>query len=156
MESKLAPFVQSGQIRGVRNPADTRVALVVPESITFETDFDILHWLAVSKNASELQPDRPPIATLHGDCLNPLLARYLGIHVLYYHMVSNYAQGLEPEHNIRGTIHHLYTRIFPEIALTLELDLLSTLDIPDGGNCVCTSSLTEAPPVFSQSLTQPE
>ncbi len=156
MESKLAPFVESGQIRGVRPPADTRVALVVPESITFETDFDILHWLAVSKNASDLQPERPTVATLHGDCMNPLLARYLGIHVLYYHMVSNYAQGLEPEHNIRGTIHHLYTKVFPEISLELELALLSTLQIPDGDGCVCTSSLTEAPPVFSQSLTQPD
>lgn len=155
METRLTPCAQNGQIRGVRTPADTRVALVVPESISFETDFDILHWLAIAKSASDLQPDRPPVATLHGDCLNPLLARYLGIHVLYYHMVSNYAQGLEPEHNIRGTIHHLYTKVFPEIALTLELELLADLDIPDGAGCRCASSLTEAPPVFSQTLTQP-
>lgn len=155
MASALAPFVESSRIRGVRTPSDSRVALVVPESITFETDFDILHWLAVAKSASDLQPDRPPISTLHGDCLNPVLARYLGIHVLYYHMVSNYAQGLEEEHSIRGTIHRLYTKVFPEIALALELNLLATLQIPDGGDCQCASSLTEAPPVFSQSLTQP-
>lgn len=155
MAAQLAPFVASGQIRGVRTPADTRVALVVPESLTFETDFDILHWLATSKTASDLQPERPPVATLHGDCLNPLLARYLGIHVLYYHMVSNYAQGLAPDHNIRGSIHHLYTKIFPEIAIQLELELLATLELPDGEACQCTTSLTPAPAVFSQTLTQP-
>ena len=156
MAAKLAPFAQSGQIRGVRTPADTRVALVVPESITFETDFDILHWLATAKTASDLQPERPPIATLHGDCFNPVLARYLGIHVLYYHMVSNYAQGLAPEHSIQGTIHHLYTEVFPAIAIELELDLLATLETPAGQGCQCTTSLTVAPPVFSQSLTQPQ
>ena len=156
MEARLTPFAKNGQIRGVRTPADTRVALVVPDSIAFETDFDILHWMSTAKTASDLQPDRPPIATLHGDCQNPLLARYLGIHVLYYNMVSNYAQGLEAEHDIRGTMLHLYTKTFPEIALTLELELLAGLEVPDGDGCLCTSSMTIAPPVFSQTLTQPE
>lgn len=155
MASKLTPYVESGKIRSVRTPADTRVAMIVPDSITFESDFDILHWMAVSKTASEIQPERPPIVTLHGDCLNPLLSRYLGIHVLYYHMISNYAHGLEPEHDIHSTINHLYTEVFPEIALAMELDLLATMPIPDGSGCQCTTSLGVAPPSFSQSLTQP-
>ena len=108
LAQKFQPYVESGLIRRVRTPNDTRVALVVPDSITFETDFDVLHWLATSYIASQLQPDRPPVVTLHGDCVNPILARYLGIHMMYYHMVSNYAQGLVGEHDIAGNIHDLY------------------------------------------------
>ncbi|MBI1299883.1 hypothetical protein GC175_33580 [bacterium] len=180
-------FTEGGMIRRVRTPADTRVARVVPESIAFETEFDILHWMATSKIASELQPDRPPVVTIHGDCLNPILARYLGIHVLYYHMISNYAQGLgcvdisqvssgqfgierqltrrphckcqqnlvSQEETARD-IHHLYSKVFPSIALDIEFNLLDTLEMPTGAHCKCTSSYHKAPPVFSQALTQPE
>lgn len=155
MVTVLQPYVASGQLRGIRTPADTRVALVVPDSITFETEYDILHNLAISKIASELQPERPPVATLHGDCLNPLLARYLGIHVLYYHMVSNYAQGLLPGEETAKDLHHLYTKVFPEIAITAELEILGSTPVPGGETCKCTTSLTPAPPVFRQTLTQP-
>jgi purine nucleoside phosphorylase len=156
LADRFQVFTEAGMVRRVRTPADTRVALVVPESITFETEFDILHWMATSKIASDLQPDRPPVVTLHGDCLNPILARYLGIHVLYYHMVSNYAQGLVPQEETARDIHHLYTKVFPSIALDIEFNLLDTLEIPSGARCKCTSSFHKAPPVFSQALTQPE
>ncbi|MEZ4709430.1 MAG: hypothetical protein R3A44_19630 [Caldilineaceae bacterium] len=155
LAAKFAPFVEQGQIRRVRTPADTRAALVVPDSITFETEFDIVHWLTVGKTASELQPDLPPVATVHGDCLNPILARYLGIHVLYYHLISNYAQGLVAQEETARDIHHLYTKVFPEIALAVEFDILENAPVPTGENCKCTSSLHKAPPVFSQALTQP-
>ncbi len=156
MATTLQPYVDAGKLRGIRTPTDTRVALVVPDSITFETEYDILQNLAISKIASELQPDRPPVATLHGDCLNPLLARYLGIHLLYYHMVSNYAQGLQPGEETAKDLHHLYTKVFPEIAIAAELKILANAPIPSGDQCKCTTSLTPAPPVFSQTLTQPE
>lgn len=155
MADTLQPFVDQGQLRGIRTPKDTRVALVVPDSITFETEYDILQNLAISKTASELQSNRPPVATLHGDCLNPLLARYLGIHVLYYHMVSNYAQGLLPGEETATDLHRLYTKVFPEIAIAAELKILATVPVPSGALCKCTRSLTPAPPVFSQTLTQP-
>lgn len=155
MVKTLQPYVDEGQIRRVRTPADTRVALVVPDSITFETEYDILQNLAISKIASELQPERPPVATLHGDCLNPLLARYLGIHVLYYHMVSNYAQGLLPGEETAKDLHHLYTQVFPKIAIAAELELLANCPVPAGDSCKCTTSLTPAPPIFRQTLTQP-
>lgn len=156
LAAQLAPFVASGQLRGVRTPQDTRVALVVPDSITFETEYDILQNLAISKIASDLQPDRPPVATLHGDCLNPVLARYLGIHVLYYHMVSNYARGLLPGEKTASDLHHLYTKVFPEIAMTVELAMLTDGELPANTACHCTTSLFPAPPVFSQTLTQPD
>ena len=156
MVETLQPYVQRGELRGVRTPNDTRVALVVPDSITFETEYDILQNLAISRMASELQPDRPPVATLHGDCLNPLLARYLGIHVLYYHMVSNYAQGLLPGEETARDLHHLYTQVFPEIAIAAELEILANVPLPSGAACKCTTSLTPAPPVFSKTLTQPQ
>lgn len=155
MAATLQPYVDQGKLRGIRTPQETRVALVVPDSITFETEYDILQNLAISRIAAELQPDRPPVATLHGDCLNPLLARYLGIHVLYYHMVSNYAQGLRPGEATARDLHHLYTKVFPEIAIAAELEILGKVAIPAGARCKCTSSLTPAPPVFSQTLTQP-
>lgn len=156
MAATLQPYVDAGKLRGIRRPEDTRVALVVPDSITFETEYDILQNLAISKTASELQPDRPPVATLHGDCLNPLLARYLGIHVLYYHMVSNYAQGLLPGEKTARDLHHLYSNVFPEIAIAAELEILASVALPSGETCKCTSSFTFAPSVFSQTLTQPE
>ncbi len=156
MAITLTPHVEQGSLRGIRTPTDTRVALVVPDSITFETEYDILQNLAISRMASELQPDRPPVATLHGDCLNPLLARYLGIHVLYYHMVSNYAHGLLPGEDTAHDLHHLYTNVFPEIAIAAELEILSNTPVPSGAACQCTTSLTPAPPVFRQTLTQPE
>lgn len=155
MAATLQPYVDQGKLRGIRTPQETRVALVVPDSITFETEYDILQNLAISKIAAELQPDRPPVATLHGDCLNPLLARYLGIHVLYYHMVSNYAQGLLPGEATARDLHHLYTKVFPEIAIAAELEILANAAVPSGAGCKCTTSLTPAPPVFSQTLTQP-
>lgn len=156
MMTTLTPYVDAGKLRGIRTPQDTRVALVVPDSITFETEYDILQNLAISRMASELQPNRPPVATLHGDCLNPLLARYLGIHVLYYHMVSNYAQGLLLGEETASELHHLYTEIFPEIAIAAELEILANAPVPSGNQCKCTTGLTPAPPVFSQTLTQAE
>ena len=128
--------------------------MVVPNSITFETEFDIVHWLSIGKTASDLQPHLPPVATVHGDCLNPILVRYLGIHLFYYQMISNYAQGLNPQEETAKSIHKLYSKTYPKISTEIEFDILENMTIPTGKNCKCTSSFYKAPSVFSQSLTQ--
>lgn len=154
LHQRFQDYVERGSIRRVHTPADVRVALVVPDAPTFESDFDILMWLSISKMASDLQPERPPIATLHGDCVNPVLARHLGIHVMYYHMVSNYAQGLGVDHDIAGTLYDLYLHTFPPIALDVEFSLLESAAIPGGGECRCVSDVHEAPHVFRYAMTQ--
>ena len=90
-----------------------------------------------------------------GDCLNPILARYLGIHLFYCHMISNYAQGLIHQEETAKSIHKLYSETYPIIATEIEFDLLENLTIPTVESCKCTSTLHKGPSVFSQSLTQP-
>ncbi|MCB0113182.1 MAG: hypothetical protein KDD84_03820 [Caldilineaceae bacterium] len=155
LAEQFGRHVNAGTIRRVHTPVDARVALVMPDSLTFETDYDILMWLAINKMSSDLTPDQPPVATLHGDCINPILARSLGIHVLYYHMVSNYAQGLARGHEIADTIYDLYIRAFPQVALDVELTTLSTYPLPADDACRCVSSVHLAPEVFSKAMTQP-
>jgi purine nucleoside phosphorylase len=154
LENQFRQQVAAGRLRRLHTPADVRVALVVPDGPTFESDFDILMWLAISRMASDLQPDRPPIATLHGDCVNPVLSRHLGIHVMYYHLVANYAQGLKEGHDIAETLYHLYLDTFPQVALDVEFSLLETVDLPDGAHCRCHTSVHEAPKVFQVAMTQ--
>ena len=155
LAEKFGDFVEQGKVRRVHTPQDVRVALVVPDSLTFETNFDILMWLSICHNISQLQPDLPPVVTLHGDCVNPILARHLGIHVMYYHMVANYAQGLAKQHDIADSIYELYTKAFPEIALDVEFDMLASVDIPAAIACRCLSSVHTAPEVFRHAMTQP-
>lgn len=81
-----------------------------------------------------------------------MVARYLGIH----HMVSNYARGLLPGEKTASDLHHLYIKVFPEIAMTVELAILTDGVIPPSTACHCTTSLFPAPLVFRQTLTQPD
>ncbi len=65
-----------------------------------------------------------------GDAINPILARYLGIEMLYYHIVTNIGQGLS-----RGSdkIEHkgkiMYSPVHSEMCLKLELDLLGSVEL---------------------------
>jgi purine nucleoside phosphorylase len=153
---KFAPHVAAGRIRRLHTPDDVRVALVIPDAPTFESDFDILMWAAISRMASEIQPKQPPIVTLHGDCVNPVLARHLGIHVMYYHLVANYAQGMRPDHDIAATLYGLYLETFPQVALDVEFSLLEEVALPDGASCHCRKGVHEAPKVFRAAMTQRE
>ncbi len=146
-------YVGEQGIRKVQTPDKVRVALVIPDSITFESDYDILMWRALNKMISELQPELPPVVTLHGDCINPVLARRLQMHEVYYHLVANYAQGLG-NHDITATLYPLYLERFPKIALGLEYELLNEkLYIPDGNICNCKSGVHVAPSIFSKAMT---
>ena len=138
----------------MHTPEDTRVALVLPDSIAFETEFDVLMWASISKQISELQPDKPPVVTLHGDCINPIGARLLGIHMVYYHMVANVAQGLPADRKLLEQLQFLYLGNFLNAALDMEFCLLETMPLPDGEHCSCIKSLAQAPELFSESMTQ--
>lgn len=140
--------------RKVHTPSETRAALVIPSGITFETDFDIAYWMAITHTINRMQPGKPPVVTLHGDCVNPVLARLLGIHVMYYHLPCNWAQSLFPEVGITNTLYPLYEEVYPETVLELEAWMLSNLPIPEGDNCACVRSLHKAPEVFSKAMTQ--
>ncbi|KKQ95846.1 MAG: hypothetical protein UV74_C0013G0451 [Candidatus Woesebacteria bacterium GW2011_GWB1_43_14] len=142
------------QIGKVHTPDNVRVALVVPDGITFETNYDILMWMAINKMASSFEPDKPPIVSLHGDCINPVLARLLGIHVAYYHMVANVAQGLPMEESITESLYRLYVNNFPEVAFEMEANLLENISVPNGSQCACITSLHQAPEVFSSAMTE--
>lgn len=146
--------VEREEIHRVHTPKDVRVALILPKGITFETDYDILFYQAMSWLISLMQSDRPRVATLHGDCVNPVLSRLMGMHLAYYHMVANVAQGLPMERSIVETLYELYTTNFWKVSLEMEFRLLETMPIPTGESCSCYSCLHKAPEEFSQSMTQ--
>ena len=142
--------------RQVHTPQEVRATLIVPDGITFETTYDILMWVVINRQISEkLQPKLPPVISLHGDCVNPVLARLLGIHVLYYHLPCNWAQGLHPEVGITETLYPLYEGAYPDAILELEAWMLENLPVPTGKSCSCIRDLHISPEVFSKAMTQP-
>ncbi len=161
LERLLKPYSDQGLIGKIVTPRDARVALVVPSSITYETDFDILMWQALCKIISDLDPSLPPVVTLHGDCINPIAARLIGgteysIHLGYYHMVANFAQGLGKRHGVEilDTLYPLYLGNFAHVALEVEFAFLEQAEIPTR-ECRCVSDVHLAPEVFNQAMTQP-
>lgn len=104
-----------------------RITLVHPESITFESDFDILYWQTICKTLSENQPDLPPVITIHGDCINPILARMLGIEMAYYHIITNAAQGLSAPGKIEDLDEFIYNEAFNQAALDIEIAFFAEL-----------------------------
>ena len=127
---RAQPYVKRGLLRKIHRQDSLRVAIVHPESITFETDFDILFWQAISRQISEADPDQPPVVTIHGDAINPILARFLGIEMLYYHMVSNIGQGLSMgEERIENKKKIIYSAEHSRMFLELELSLLESVDL---------------------------
>jgi hypothetical protein len=148
-------YVDRGLIRRVHTPDSARVALVLPSGITFEFDYDIRKYSAINQIASLQDPENPTIHTLHGDCVNPVLCRLLGIHEMYYHMVANVAQGMPMKRPIVEELHDLYTSNFAEVTLDFEAWMWESLPVPDGTGCKCLSSKHVAPEVFGQAMTQP-
>ncbi len=149
----FAPWIERGAVKRVLTPAEVRAALVQVETITFETEFDILQHLATNEAATRLQPERPPVVTLHGDAINPILARFLGIHVVYYSLVCNFAAGLEPPERIHDTMTELYRDVYPEMVLDVEGRALETLQRPTAEACRCETSLKANPEGFARAMT---
>lgn len=91
-----------------------------------------------------------PVIT--GDCVSPVLARVCGMHLLYYHVVANWATGLEPE-DPTITLERLYLETLPTVAATIELRLLDGLSEPTG--CRCRELLRQRPPEYTRALSPP-
>jgi hypothetical protein len=88
-----------------------------------------------------------PVIT--GDCVSPVLARVCGMHLAYYHVVSNWGTGLEVE-DPTITLDRLYMETLPRVAATLELGLLAQLREPE--SCRCRALLRPRPPEYARAL----
>ena len=91
-----------------------------------------------------------PVIT--GDCVSPVLARVCGMHLGYYHIPSNWAEGLRPQ-NLTRSLDSLYLETLPEIAAALELRLLARLATPT--DCRCRQLLRPRPPEYRRALSPP-
>jgi purine nucleoside phosphorylase len=91
-----------------------------------------------------------PVIT--GDCVSPVLARVCGMHLAYYHVVSNWGTGLTPEDPTLA-LDRLYMETLPRVAATLELDLLDALEEP--ADCRCRALLRPRPAAYARALSPP-
>jgi len=91
-----------------------------------------------------------PVIT--GDCVSPVLARVCGMHLAYYHVVSNWGTGLEPD-DPTIILDRLYMETLPPVAATLELALLDRLAEPSG--CRCRELLRQRPAAYVRALSPP-
>jgi hypothetical protein len=91
-----------------------------------------------------------PVIT--GDCVSPVLARVCGMHLAYYHVVSNWGTGLEAE-DPTIVLDRLYMETLPAVAATLELSLLDRLAEPPG--CRCRALLRQRPAAYVRALSPP-
>jgi len=91
-----------------------------------------------------------PVIT--GDCVSPVLARVCGMHLAYYHVVSNWGTGLEAE-DPTIVLDRLYMETLPAVAATLELSLLDRLAEPS--SCRCLELLRQRPPAYLRALSPP-
>jgi hypothetical protein len=88
-----------------------------------------------------------PVIT--GDCVSPPLARVCGMHVLYYHVPSNWAEGLRPQH-LTSALDRMYLETLPTVVGELELRLLARLEEPR--DCRCRELLRERPAEYRLAL----
>jgi hypothetical protein len=146
-------FSEKGVIGRVYTPETLRAALVHVKTIAFETDYDILLYRVWNKLASQIDPKLPSVVSLHGDCVNPVLARFLGIHLVYYHVVSNVAQGIEPGGDIHNTFINLVLEKCPKMAIELEGRLFENWCLPDAPVCRCVERVERNPERFLKAIT---
>ncbi|MEO0509821.1 MAG: hypothetical protein AAF065_08180 [Verrucomicrobiota bacterium] len=148
----LEPRVGSDGFERIFGPEEVRAALIHYGGMTFETDFDILQWQVMTRQMSELEPDKPRIITLHGDAFNPILLRFLGIDVVYYHLVCNYVQGsaCQTAEGIHETIERYYMASYPETVFAAEAEFFETVEMPEDGCSEAQSYLKRNPAVFAE------
>jgi hypothetical protein len=88
-----------------------------------------------------------PVIT--GDCVSPPLARVCGMHVLYYHIPSNWAEGLRPQ-DLTWTLDRMYIEQLPQVVGELELAVLARVEEPT--DCRCRELLRPRPPEYRLAL----
>ncbi len=125
------PEVAKGHIGKIVTPEQVRTVLVGEDSIAFESNYDIYAHQAIAKTISEMQPERPPVVTLHGSVINPVLAKFLGIDILPYQIISNPAQGVVQDIS-KAHDAHVFSRESAEMWLRIEMTFLETYDAKSG------------------------
>jgi hypothetical protein len=136
--------------RRAHHPGTVKVSIHPPGGHgSFETDFEVLTWRVLTQLISQ-QEDFPHVV-IFGDCISPILARQMGMHLLYYHIPSNWAQGhpATKEHLV-DSLDALYLDVLPQACLELEMHLLASVEIPT--DCACRSNLKSRPPVYMESV----
>ena len=88
-----------------------------------------------------------PVIT--GDCVSPPLARVCGMHMLYYHIPSNWAEGLRPQ-DLTWTLDRMYIEQLPTVVGELELAMLAHVEEPT--DCRCRELLRPRPPEYRLAL----
>ena len=144
----LEKYAGSDGFERIFGPEEVRAAVCHYEGMTFETDFDILQWRVMTRQMSELNPDRPRVVTLHGDMFNPVLLRFMGVQIVYYHLVCNYVQGVDhqTEEGIHETIQRYYMESYPDTIIAAEGEFFKTAVVPEEG----TKAVHENPAVFAK------
>ena len=145
--SELSP----NPFRAVHDPSTVKVSLRNPYLGTFETEFETAVWRTTTRLVSE--DAGFPHVMIHGDCISPVIARRMGIHLGYYHIAVNWVEGHPATREaITDTLDRLYLDVLPEACLRFELDFLATVDVPD--DCTCGANLVERPAVYMEAITR--
>ncbi len=135
----------------VHEPSQVKVSLRNPYLGTFETEFETAVWRTTTRLVSE--DEAFPHVMIHGDCISPVLARRMGIHLGYYHIAVNWVEGHPAtQEAITDTLDRLYLDVLPQVCLEMELDLLATLDVPV--DCTCAENLVERPAIYMEAITR--
>jgi hypothetical protein len=125
-----APLVAAGHIGRTWTPEQVRAVTCDVENIGFESHYDVFARMAISRLISEMQPDRPPVVTLHGVTINPVLCKLLSIEHLQYQTISNPAPGvtatIEAVHD-----QHVYDAEAARRWVGVESELLDSYPDPD-------------------------
>lgn len=136
--------------RRVHHPDTVKVSIHPPFGRgSFETDFEVLTWRLLTKLLSA--EEGFPHVLIFGDVLSPVLARLTGMHLVYYHIPSNWAQGHPATRTqLTESLDDFYLRVLPQACIALEASALETWDIP--ADCRCTANLIERPAVYLESV----
>lgn len=139
--------------RKVHRPKDVRVILRSPLGGTFESEGETLIWRHNMRTISEREGR--PYVVLHGDSISPILCRHLGIHLAYYVLPVNWAEGHEatdPSQDLPQILDELYVRRLPQTMLNFEATALEKIPMPT--LCPCEKLLEHRPPVYETALSQ--
>ncbi len=136
--------------RRVHHPDTVKVSIHPPGGRgSFETDFEVLTWRVLTQLIS--QQEQCPHVMIFGDCISPILARQMGMHLVYYHIPSNWGQGHPAtKAHLVDSLDALYLDVLPQACLNLEIDLLTGAEIPS--DCACRDNLKSRPPVYMKSV----
>jgi hypothetical protein len=137
--------------RAVHDPSAVKVSLRNPYLGTFETAFETAVWRTLTRLVSS--DAGFPHVMIHGDCISPVLARRLGIHLGYYHIAVNWVEGHPAtKEAITDTLDRLYLDVLPDTCLRFEMDLLERLQVPS--ECTCAENLVTRPAVYMEAITR--